>query len=108
MPERARRQSVASRNERLLQRIGKTAKTGAKCAQLLGVRQLHILREAESPAHECGIELVDLTVTLAAERLLIRRRLAERHVTGRPVLGNLTRVDLKGQIAIDDVIGPNC
>src|SRR4029077_14489193 len=98
MPERACRHGVASGNERRPQWIRKAAEAGAKLAQGFGVRQRYILRKADGPGHEFGVERIDLTISVSRNRLLVGCRFAEGHITGWPIVGNLTRIDLIRQV----------
>src|ERR1700692_3927517 len=53
--------------------------------------------------------MVDVAVVAEASGagLFVRRGLAEGDVAGLPIFWNFAGVDLVGEVAVDDVVGPN-
>ena len=50
--------------------------------------------------------MIRLALVRLTPRQFVRRRLAQRDVSGLPVRRNLTRIDLVPEIAVDDPFGP--
>ena len=81
----------------------------ATLLDLRGVGEFGIFSEIKGPVDEGGIEVVDVAVVAEAcgAGLFIGCGLAEGDVAGLPVLRNLAGVDLMGEVAVDDVVGPD-
>src|SRR6266851_3123797 len=108
MPEGAGREVIASQDER---RTPRSSALELLTPLLDSVRigKLGVLGEVEGPIDQCRVQAIDVPIVAktGSARLLIRSGLAKRNVARLPVLGNLARIDLVSQIAIDDVVGPD-
>src|ERR1700704_5341419 len=73
------------------------------------VGERRLFGEREGPIDESGVEVVDVAVVAEAggAGLFVGRRFAEGDVAGLPVFGNFSGVDLVGEVAVDDVVGPD-
>src|ERR1700676_3631318 len=70
---------------------------------------MSVFGQAESPIGERSIEPINLLNAIGIEwlvRLFIRPRTSQRDVTGRPIFGNLSRIDLIREITVDYEFGP--
>ena len=68
-----------------------------------------VFGEGEGPVDEGRVEVVDVAVVAEARGagLLVGRGFAEGDVAGLPVGWDLAGVDLVGEVAVDDVVGPD-
>ncbi len=83
----------------------------------VGIGELDIFGEVEGPAHESGVEVIDVAVVsveTSLTGLFVRGGLAERDVAGGPEflvfgggLRDLAWIDLVGLVGVDDPVGPD-
>src|SRR3984893_1682295 len=73
------------------------------------VGERRLFGEREGPIDESGVEVVDVAVVAEAggAGLFVGRGFAEGDVAGLPVFWNFAGVDLMGEVAVDDVVGPD-
>src|SRR5438309_721899 len=83
---------------------------------LLAVGEFGVFSEVEGPVHKRAVEVVDVAIIAEAggAGLFVRSGFAEGDVAGLPDLAilwrglwNFTGVDFVGEVAIDNVIGPD-
>src|ERR1700678_131386 len=108
MPEGGGREIVATKNE------GRPMGGGfcvlhAALLHLRSVGKRRVFSEREGPVNEGGVEVVDTAVIAEAcgAGLLVRGGLAEGNVAGLPIFWDLAGVDLVGEVAVDDIVGPD-
>src|SRR5215472_12052471 len=109
MPEGIRRQVVTFEDKRRSEPIGIVAIIGADSLQVCVVGKGHISCEPKSEISKAGIKLVNLLNVIGKEglrRWFIRGVSSKGNVSRRPRGRNLARIDLIGQIAVNDKFGP--
>src|SRR5947207_3907870 len=104
-PEGVSSEVISLEDERRLERIGISWVTGPNLLQVCVVGQEHISRQSERKISQASIKPVNLLNSIGIEWLrgpLIRARTSQGDVTRGPVSRNLARINLMGQITVDD------
>ncbi len=84
-------------------------RTHAAFFHLRSVGKFGVFGEIEGPVDERGVEVVDVAVVAEAggAGLFVGGGFAEGNVAGGPVFWNFAGVDFVGEVAVDDVVGPD-
>ena len=108
VPEGGSGEVVSAEDEGWAMRGG-TGEGHAALGDLGVIGERGVLGEVEGPGDEVGVELVDVAVVAEAGSagLLIGGGFAEGDVSGLPGGGNFASVDLVGEVAVYDVVGPD-